>query len=113
MPEGAHTAVLPVYRIHRLRDSARQTFRWAPHTAGLTTIKPKDYEGVSTIEAASPYAAWTVLKETELSLEPGDVLESEDGELRIYKYVGFEEAQWQLPEVKAAPETAAPEPTGA
>jgi len=32
----------------------------------------------------------------------GDILEMDAGELRIYKYVGFEEAQWQVPEVKPA-----------
>ena len=31
-------------------------------------------------------------------LEPGDLLEAEAGGLRIFKFVGFEEAQWTLPE---------------
>ena len=34
-------------------------------------------------------------------------LEAEDGSLRIFKFVGFEEAQWVLPEAK--PEAAAEE----
>jgi len=33
-------------------------------------------------------------------LLPGDLLEAENGALRIYKFVGFEEAQWVLPEAK-------------
>jgi len=42
----------------------------------------------------------------------GDLLESADGQLRICKYVGFEPAQWVLPEVKhqgePRPESAEP-----
>ena len=30
----------------------------------------------------------------------GDLLEGEDGQLRICKYVGFELAQWVVPELK-------------
>ena len=99
---------MAVYRIHRLRDSVRQQFRWAPHTAGITTIKPKDYEGANTVEAQTCYAAWMALRGTEDALQPGDVLESETGELRILKYIGFEEAQWYVAEPKPAPETASP-----
>ena len=36
------------------------------------------------------------------ALQVGDLLEGEDGRLRICKYVGFEPAQWVLPEPKAA-----------
>lgn len=88
------------YRIHRLKENARQQFRWAPHTIGLSMARPKDYEPVFTVQAKSPYAAWLDLKDSPEALQPGDILESENGELRIYKYVGFEQAQWQLPEVK-------------
>ena len=91
---------MATYRIHRLRDAARAQFRWAPHTAGLTLIKPRDYETAGEIEASGPYVVWTALKDTDEPLQPGDVLESDDGSLRIYKFVGFEEAQWVLPEVK-------------
>lgn len=97
---------MAVYRIHRLRDSVRQQFRWAPHTAGVTTLKPKDYEGTATVEGQTCYAAWTALKGTDEALQPGDVLEAENGELRIFKYIGFEEAQWQIPDVKPVPENA-------
>jgi hypothetical protein len=93
---------LATYRIHRLREAARTQFRWAPHTAGLTSIKPKDYESAGEVEASSPYLAWTLLKDTEAPLQPGDVLESDDGSLRIYKFVGFEEAQWHVPDVKSS-----------
>lgn len=94
---------MPLYRIHRLRESVRQQFRWAPHTIGFTFIKPKDYEQVASIEAPRPYGVWLALKDTEQPLQLGDVLESDSGDLRIYKYVGFEEARWQLPEVAAKP----------
>lgn len=91
---------MSVYRIHRLKDSARQQFRWAPHTIGVSHVKPKDYEPALSIDASTPYAVWMGLKDTPDMLEIGDILEAENGELRIYKYVGFEEAQWVVPEVK-------------
>jgi hypothetical protein len=82
----------------------RQSYRWAPHTIGVTAVKPKDYEQIVVAEADSPYMLWQNLQETETPLQLGDILESETGELRIYKYVGFEEAQWQLPETKTTSE---------
>jgi len=95
---------MALYRIHRMKESARQQFRWAPHTIGVSKVKPKDYEIINSIEAVNVYAAWMALKETENALRVGDILEIEGGELRIYKYVGFEEAEWQLPEAKPAVE---------
>ncbi|HBY63412.1 MAG TPA: hypothetical protein DEH78_26610 [Solibacterales bacterium] len=92
---------MPSYRIHRMKDTPRQNFRWAPHTSGVTPVKPRDYEANGTVEESSPYAAWFLLRETERPLDVGDLLESDSGELRIYKYVGFEEARWVLPEVKS------------
>jgi hypothetical protein len=83
-----------------MKDHSRHNFRWAPHTIGTTIAKPKDYELVQTAEAATPYALWQAVKDTDTPLQVGDILESELGDLRIYKYVGFEEAQWQIPEVK-------------
>ena len=89
---------MPAYRIHRLKETARQQFRWAPHTSGISTVKPKDYEPAEMIEAASPYAAWLALRESEQALQVGDLLELEGAELRIFKYIGFEEARWYVPE---------------
>jgi hypothetical protein len=97
---------MAVYRIHRLKDQQRQHFRWAPHSCGAASIKPKDYVEAGAIEAATPYAAWFQLRQSSQPLEVGDLLESADGELRIYKYVGFEEARWLLPEVKTGLESA-------
>lgn len=110
---------MPNYRIHRLKDHLRQQFRSAPHVSGTAGVKPRDYlPGVvageagsdtaaefsgETISAASPYAAFFELKDGATPLVPGDLLEDESGALRIFKYVGFEEAQWVLPEVPAAP----------
>jgi len=91
---------MPVYRIFRLKDSQRGRFRSAPHTSGVTNVKPKDYSEEGTAEAPSPYAAWHQLKESERPLELGDLLERPGGELRICKYVGFEEARWVLPDVE-------------
>jgi len=89
------------YRIHKLKDHLRQQFRFAPHVSGSASVKPRDYEPGDTVQATSPYAAWFALRESALPLEVGDLLEAEDGALRICKFVGFEEAQWVLPEVKS------------
>lgn len=98
---------MPAYRIHRLKETARQQFRWAPHTSGVSTVKPKDYEPADVIEAASPYAAWLALRESEQALQVGDLLELDGAELRIFKYIGFEEARWYVPE-PAPPADASP-----
>ncbi len=92
---------MPAYRIFRLKENLRQQFRWAPHVSGLASAKPKDYEEDIVIEALTPYAAWTELRSAERPLQVGDLLDLGAGELRILKYVGFEEAQWILPEMKA------------
>jgi hypothetical protein len=99
---------MPVYRIYRLNDTQRTKFRWAPHTSGLAQVKPKDYEEDGTIEALSPYAAWHELKAGDSPLDLGDLLENPDGEVSICKYVGFEAAQWVLPEVKTGLEAVPP-----
>ena len=91
---------MPSYRIHRLKDNLHQSFRLAPHVSGTAHVKPRDYEPGESIDAATPYAAFFALKDTEGPLLPGDLLEAENGALRIYKFVGFEEAQWLLPEAK-------------
>ena len=93
-------SAMPSYRIHRLKDHLHQSFRGAPHVSGVAHVKPRDYEPGDTIEAATPYAAFFALKETPAPLVPGDLLEADGGSLRIYKFVGFEEAQWVLPEAK-------------
>lgn len=92
---------MPLFRVHRMKEAPRQQFRWAPHTSGVTAIKPKDFEPAGEVCAEGFYDAWMSLRGTEDSLEIGDVLESEAGEIRICKYVGFEEARWVLPEVKS------------
>ncbi len=63
------------------------------------------------MEAPTPYAAFFALRDTATPLEVGDLLEAPDGSLRIFKFVGFEEAQWVLPELK--PGSAAPPPGSA
>jgi hypothetical protein len=98
---------MPAYQIHRLKESQRQQFRWAPHTSGVTIAKLKDYEKGALTEAASPYAVWLALRDTEEQLQVGDLLELENGELRIYKYIGFEEARWFVPEATPPPESQA------
>jgi hypothetical protein len=99
---------MALYRIHRLKDHLRQQFRWHPHLSGVTAVKPKDYEEAFTVEAETPYAAWTLLRGTRDELRLGDLLVTEGGEVRILKYIGFEEAKWVVPEPKGPPETGAP-----
>jgi hypothetical protein len=91
---------MPTYRIHRLKDHLSQQFRFAPHVSGTAHVKPRDYEPGDSVDASSPYAAYFERKETAAPLAPGDLLESENGALHIFKFVGFEEAQWVLPEPK-------------
>ncbi|MGE5645872.1 MAG: hypothetical protein ACM336_08785 [Acidobacteriota bacterium] len=100
---------MPSFKIHRLKDSQFQQFRWAPHTAGTSQARPKDYLPAGTVEAPSAYAAWAALKDSAEPLRVGDILESEDGRLCICKYVGFEEARWFVPEPKPVP-AEAPKP---
>ena len=91
---------MPSFRIHRLRDHLRQPFRFAPHVSGTASIKPRDYLPGETAQASSPYSLYFELRNSGTPLEPGDVLETETGGLRIFKFVGFEEAQWVIPEPK-------------
>jgi hypothetical protein len=92
---------MPSYRIHRLKDSVHQQFRFAPHVSGAAVIKERDYEPSTAIDAPTPYAAFFAQRDMGSALLVGDVLETETGELRIFKYVGFEEARWFVPEPKA------------
>ena len=86
----------------------RQPFRSAAHVSGTAAVKPRDYEPGESVEAASPYAAFFALRESGAPLQVGDLLESENGALRICKFVGFEDAQWVAPEAaqESAPEAA-------
>jgi hypothetical protein len=96
---------MPHYRIYRMKDSPRQQFRWAPHLSGCASLKPKEYEPRGEVEARHEYEAWQLLRESDEPLAVGDLLETEDGQLRICKYVGFEPAQWVLPEPKQQAES--------
>ncbi len=83
-----------------MKDAPRQQFRWAPHVTGAAAVKAKDYEPAGEVQAESDYDAWVRLRASEQPLAVGDLLESETGELRICKYVGFESANWVILEVK-------------
>jgi hypothetical protein len=96
---------MPAYQIHRLKEAQRQQFRWAPHTPGVTIVKLKDYEPGPLMEAASPYALWLALRQSDQAIAVGDLIEvvghpsgQPSAELRILKYIGFEEARWYVPE---------------
>jgi len=104
---------MPTYQIYRLKEIPRQQFRWTPHTPGIAIVKQKDYEPGPVIQAASPYALWLDLRGGGQAIAVGDVVEvvnnaiDQPGQLRIFKYIGFEEAQWYVPE--AAPRASAPD----
>lgn len=74
-------------------------------------MKARDYRlNTDTVEARTPYGAYFALKESGTPLEVGDLLESENGDLTIYKYVGFEPARWAAAELEAvAGESAGPD----
>lgn len=101
---------MPSYRIHHLKDSLRLQFRQAPHLSGAVIVKPKDYVPAGIVEASNPYAVWALRKEAGQPLQIGDLLEQEGGTLQIYKFIGFEPAQWFVPEPKLAGGETAPLP---
>jgi hypothetical protein len=101
---------MAMFRVYRMKDVPRQQFRWAPHVAGAASVKAKDYEPEGQVEADSEYHAWIRLRQSERALAVGDLLESEGGSLRIFKYVGFESADWLIPEVKTAPQVLPEQP---
>lgn len=92
---------MPLYRIFRMKENDRARFRWQPHASGTTMVKPREYEETGTIEAPHMYAAWAILKDTGDRLIVGDLLVGPSEEMKILKYVGFEEAKWIIPEVKS------------
>jgi hypothetical protein len=98
-----------------MKESARQHFLWAPHVSGVASLRPKDYDASSEVEAENEYAAWSISRHWEKPLLVGDILEFPSGQLRVCKYVGFEEARWVLPEPlpPAAPGTPVPLAQGA
>lgn len=96
---------MAAYKIYRMKEQASQQFRWAPHVSGATQVKRKDYEEGDSVEAQNEYAAWQALREAGAPLRVGDLLESADGALSICKYVGFDAAQWIVPELKTGLES--------
>jgi hypothetical protein len=91
------------YRIHRMKDSPRESFRWAAHTGGLAVVKPRDYEDGEEVEGGNPYEIWKRMSDSPRPLHPGDLIErleddvSVPGAMWIAKYIGFEPAQWFVP----------------
>jgi hypothetical protein len=94
---------MALFRIHRIKQIPGEAFRWAPHTGGLAVVKERDYERGDDLESASIYAAWKTLADSDRPLAAGDMIEDEAGKLHILKYIGFEPAQWFVPEPKAIP----------
>jgi len=88
------------FKIHRLKDQASAQFRWAPHTSGPATVKQKDYELIGEVEALSAYVLFNQLRGTPNQLRVGDLLELPDASLRIFKFIGLEEATWFLTQAR-------------
>jgi hypothetical protein len=101
---------MALYRLHRMKDAPRQQFRWAPHASGVSVVKVKDHQPGGEHEASSAYALWQQLRQGPDALQLGDVLELADGSLRIFKYVGFDEARWAEPVPVAQPDGLAAPP---
>ncbi|MBM3785817.1 MAG: hypothetical protein FJW30_15750 [Acidobacteria bacterium] len=99
---------MPEFRIFRMKDHVRARFRNAPHTSGESPAKLIDYVESGKVEAANAYEAWESLRGSEDALQVGDLLETELGALKIYKYVGFEDAKWIVPETPVPQPTAGP-----
>lgn len=96
---------MPRYRIHRIKKAPWESFRWAAHTGGLAVVKPKDYDLDYEVEGPTPYSVWRALASQGSDLRPGDILETvlsegASGNLLILKYIGFEPAEWFVPEAK-------------
>lgn len=96
---------MSVLRVFRLRDHLRQGFRNGPHMSGVSQVKPRDYQEDFTMECDSAYTAWATLRGTERAIQIGDLIEINGSDLKIAKFVGFDEARWVLPE---AAESSAP-----
>jgi len=75
-------------------------------------VKPKDYDPRGEVEALNEYDAWRAMRDSDDPLRVGDLLEMADGQLRIYKYVGFEPAEWMLAQPRPPAESEAPVSTG-
>lgn len=110
--QGKLTEV-PRYRVYRIKESQKEAFRWSAHMGGLALVKAKDYEPGGELESQSPYSLWKELQAPSSAsagiqrpLAPGDLLEliGDDGpgQLLITKYIGFEPAQFVIPEPKVA-----------
>jgi hypothetical protein len=82
------------FKIHRLREQVSSQFRWAPHTAGPALVKQRDYEIVGEVDSISAYALFNQLHGTPNALRVGDLVELPDGSLKIFKFVGLEDASW-------------------
>ena len=90
---------MPRYQVFYLRDTQAQRFRNAAPKEKPYSLRIKDYDEGETIEAPTPYALWKQLQEGEGARERpfgvGDVLESDESELLVLNFWGFDEAQWQ------------------
>ncbi len=93
---------MPRYQVFYLRDTQVQKFRNAAPKEKPYSLRIKDYEEGETIEAPTPYALWKQFQEVEGTRERpfavGDVLESDESELLVLNFWGFDEAQWRAAE---------------
>ena len=101
---------MPRYRILYLRDSQVDRFRNATPREKPYHLRVRDYDEGEVIEASTPYLVWKQLQEDEGASETkrpfgvGDGLQSDESELLVLNYWGFDEARWRTPEENAADE---------
>ncbi len=102
---------MPLYRIFYLNDSEVTSFRHAPPRQQPCQLKQRHYEPQGEIEAPSPYAAWQMLQDEQAearglrSMGVGDVLETEQSEVLLCNFWGFDRAEWHVPHAGQRPES--------
>ena len=94
---------MPRYKLFYLRDSLVQRFRESAPKTKPYGLHAWDYEEAGEVEAPGPYGVWKMLREeTEAGARRefgvGDAIESEESDLIVLNYWGFDEAAWRLPE---------------
>jgi len=68
----------------------------APHVSGAVFGEAKDFEQLGQVEGLHEYDAWRAAREAGDPLQVGDLLESDDGRLRICN-TWIRTAEWALP----------------
>jgi hypothetical protein len=98
---------MPRYKLFSLRESLVQRFRESAPKPKPYGLQLRDYEEAGEVEAAGPYGAWKQLQEGAegralRQFGVGDAIESEEGDLIVLNYWGFDDAAWCVAEAADA-----------